>query len=216
MPRFVVVLDGAAPPEELRPLLDEAPVVAADGAAEHLRAWDRPPDVLVGDLDAVGEATLAWCREAGADVVTHPEAKRDVDGWLAVREALDRGADALVMAGTTGGRADMQLANLQLMRRAAVEAGVPVRAVEPSARVWIATPRLPVRLEAPSGTTASVLALSDEARGVRLEGFRWDLDDATVTGWDPFGVSNELRADEARVEVEAGVLAVFLVREDAL
>lgn len=215
MTRFLVLLDGDPPPDEARPLLDTSTVVAADGAARFLHAWDHAPDVLVGDLDAIPEGTLAWCRGMDVEVVRHPAAKRDVDGWLALELARDRGAQEVVVTGVEGGRVDMVLANLGLLARLAAD-GVRVTALGSTARTWIATPTHPVTLEDAVGATVSVLALGGEARGVHLTGFRWSLEDATMHPRDPYGTSNLVTDPVAEVTVGEGVLAVLQVRDSAL
>ncbi len=215
MTRFLVLLDGDPPPEEARELLGDATVVAADGAARFLHAWEHPPDVLVGDLDAIPEGTLAWCRDHDVEVQPHPRAKRDVDGWLALSLARDRGATHVTVTGVEGGRVDMVLANHMLLARLALE-GVRVDAWGATARTHLATATHPVVLEDAVGDTVSILPLGGEARGVHLAGFRWNLADATMGARDPYGTSNVVTDPVAEVTVSEGVLAVLSMRNEAL
>ena len=86
-------------------LEDDAIVIAADGGARHAAALGLALTEWVGDGDSLGEAGIADLRAAGVPVRQVAAAKDESDTELAVRRALDRGADRIVVLGGLGGGA---------------------------------------------------------------------------------------------------------------
>jgi thiamine pyrophosphokinase len=209
--RAVLVLSGDAPPAAVLEIASGARLVAVDGGGNVLAAWGRLPDVLVGDMDSIRPDVLAAFEKGGVEIKRHPALKRDTDAALAVADALAWGAEEIVLAGATGGRLDQTLANFGLVLRAA-EAGARVRLVEAEGDAWTVAPGKPLEAKGFAGRVMSVLPLSPVARGVTLTGFRWALDRATMTLGDPYGVSNVVETDDARVSVEEGVLLAVVPR----
>lgn len=208
-PRAVVVLSGPAPPpEEALAACEGAFVVAADGGGNHLAAWGRVPDVLVGDMDSIRPEVLAEFEARGVRVLRHPLRKDHADGALALEEALASGAREVVLLAATGGRLDLTLATFHLARRAAAR-GVRARAVSDEGRFWTVTPALPLALDIAAGSTVSVIPLTDVAEGVDLVGFEYPLRGARMESGDPYGVSNVALAGGQRVACASGILAVI-------
>src|SRR5258708_21719882 len=112
----------AAPPEptaRLRARLNEPArryVVAADQGAATALAFGLKPDVVIGDLDSIDEATLAELRRLGVPIDVYPRDKNATDGQLAVELALQKHPTQLLLLGFLGGpRLDQALANVLLL-----------------------------------------------------------------------------------------------------
>jgi thiamine pyrophosphokinase len=206
-PAFLVF--PGATPELVR---EHAPpgafLVAVDAGAEALRALDRPPAVLVGDLDSVTAETLAWAERRGARVERHPPQKDLTDGELALR--LVASHDEIVFLGSGGGRADHALANLHLLARAARTSRA--RAEDADARYWVATPDRPLELHLPAGATVSALPLGGPVTGITYDALAYPLTDATLEPGDTRGISNLAGPPPQRVQVRTGTLLVIAPR----
>lgn len=207
--KAVLLLGGVPPPPSARAECAGAFVVAADGGALLAEAWGVRPDVVVGDMDSIPATLFAGYEAAGVTVERHPRDKEETDARLALDLALRRGATEIVFLGATGRRFDHTVANVQLLRRAA-EAGALARAVEEDARLVAVTPDRPFEAPLAKGAIVSVLALTDRAEGVRLEGLVYPLVDATLAATVPLGVSNAAQGGPARVACRTGVLLVVL------
>ncbi|MDD2534755.1 MAG: thiamine diphosphokinase [Eubacteriales bacterium] len=129
--RLVIVLSGQILSDDgLLKLLDKQDVlICADGGARHLRRINRVPDLLVGDLDSIETADLAWLQASHVTIERYPSVKNETDAELAVVSALHRLTQnvagespvqippekiEIVFLGALGGRPDHVLAN-QLM-----------------------------------------------------------------------------------------------------
>lgn len=182
-------------------------VIAADGGALHALAAGVVPDLVVGDMDSLGEEGTRQVEERGASLERHPARKDKMDGHLAVLAARGRGVADLDLLCAAGGRLDavfalphLLLAAERLGMRAAVVAGWgEMFVVEDGTRT----------VEGEPGASVSVFPVSGSARGVTLEGFEYPLRDARLEPGDTLGFHNQLAVGEARVAVREGALLVI-------
>ena len=204
--RAVVVAGGELDPVDVA-LLDGADlVVAADAGALTLDRLGARPDVLVGDLDSIDAESVGRIRAGGTRVERHPTDKDASDTELAVEEAAAAGAERIeILAALGGSRLDHELATLLLLADPAwrdrdlriVRGGITVRALRAGERL---------ELLGGTGDTVSLLPVGGDAGGVRTRGLRWPLTGETLRLGRSRGLSNEIVAAPASVEVGSGTL----------
>ncbi len=207
--RAAVFLNGSPdPPGLIRSAAGRADlVVAADGGARHALEAGVVPDLVVGDMDSLGEELALEAERRGASLERHPARKDKMDGHLAVLAARRLGADAADLLCVTGGRISaffavphVLLAAERVGLKATVVAGWGrAFVVEDGGRTVEGVPRDGV----------SIFPLSGPASGVTLEGFAYPLHEARLEPGDTLGFHNELAGHEARVSVGSGTLLVI-------
>ena len=203
--RAVIFANGNLPNlEATRSLLrPEDTLLAADGGTRHLLALGLVPSVIVGDLDSVSEDEIRRLKESGTRFFKHPRDKNETDLELALRYAIGAGHRQLLVAGAFGGRLDQTLANLSLLADPAL-ADLEVRlddGVEEAIFV-----RSHCRVEGRSGEAVSLIPWGVPCEGVTTQGLRWPLHGERLSPDRTRGISNELLADSATVEIVAGLL----------
>ena len=207
--RAAVFLNGFAdPPDLLRRVAGRADlVVAADGGALHALAASVVPDLVVGDMDSLGEEGSRRAEERGATLERHPYRKDKMDGHLAVLAAGKRGVTDVDLLCAAGGRLDAVFALPHLLlaaERMGVRATVfavwgEMLVVEDGSRAVVGGP----------GESVSVFPLTGAAEAVTLEGFEYPLAGARIEAGDTLGFHNEMAGREARVVVGDGALLVI-------
>jgi thiamine pyrophosphokinase len=179
-------------------------VIAVDGGADHCRLWGFKPDVIVGDLDSLSPANLAFFTESGVLIERHPAQKDETDLELAIRCAIRRNAEFLVLVGVLGGRMDMTIANTLLL--AAPSFSHPRMEIwdgESTARIL----RPPVNVIAGQpGDTLSLIPIGGDASGLGTEGLVYPLKDETLRLGDSRGISNLFSETRAAIKINAGSL----------
>lgn len=206
--KVVVVASGDLDPTDAARLDGADLVVAADGGAESLDRLGRQPDLLVGDLDSTEPALVERLAGAGVRVDRHPADKESSDTELALRAAIEAGADEIVLLGAIGGdRLDHELANLLLLADPAL-AGHDVRLAHAGNSVRVLRSRESCVLDGRIGDLVTLLPIAGEATGVTTDGLRWPLDVATLQMGRSRGLSNEIVATPASVRLESGLLLV--------
>lgn len=209
--RAAVFLNGFAdPPGLLRRVARRADLVlAADGGALHALAAGVVPDLVVGDMDSLGDGGTRRVEDRGVLMERHPARKDKMDGHLAVLAARERGATDLDLLCATGGRPDAVFAIPHLLL-AAERLGVRATAVAGWGEMFVVEDGSRV-VEGRPGESLSVFPVSGVAEGVDLEGFEYPLAGARIEAGDTVGFHNELLGEEAMVAVKGG--ALFVIHE---
>jgi thiamine pyrophosphokinase len=176
-------------------------VIAADGGLRHAAALGLAPDLLVGDLDSVDDATLA--AHPGLAIERHPTDKDALDLELALDAAVARGAERITVVGGLSGRLDQTLATV-LVAQARHAAGATLDVLDGRRAVWPLRPGEARELPLLEGERFSLLALDREAR-VSVAGARYPLDEAALTRALGLGVSN-VALGPVRVRSHAGAV----------
>ena len=212
--RAAILLNGAPdPPDLLRRIAGAADlVVAADGGARYALDAGVIPDLVVGDMDSLGEAREF--EERGASLERHPVRKDKMDGHLAVLAARDRGATAADLLCAAGGRFSalfavphIMLASERMGLRTTMVAGWgDAFVIEGGSRTVSGHPR----------DSVSVFPFTGPATGVTLEGFGYPLEDARLEAGDTLGFHNELIGCAGRASVARGALLVIHERREVL
>lgn len=206
--KAVIVAHGDAAPSDRAIAAAADLLIAADGGALQCSRWSLTPQLIVGDLDSLGAKAAEQLARTGIEVRAYPPAKDESDTELALRCALDAGADEIVLLAALGGaRLDHELANVLLLadERArdasvrVVRGGTTVRAARGPGRV---------ALEGAPGDTVTLLPLGD-ASSVVTERLRYSLRGETLRAGAPRGLSNVIEERGASVALAEGVLLVI-------
>ncbi|HJQ29966.1 MAG TPA: thiamine diphosphokinase [Rubrobacter sp.] len=206
--RAAIFLNGAPDsPGLLQEVAKRADLVlAADGGARYALDAGIVPDLVVGDMDSLGEDLAREVEERGASLERHPVRKDKMDGHLAVLAARERGvreADLLCAAGGGFGA----LFAVPHILLAAERTGLRSTVVADWGRMLVVEAGVRTMEGAPHDSV-SIFPLSGPASGVTLEGFVYPLEDARLEPGDTLGFHNELIGREARISVREGALLV--------
>lgn len=204
-----IFLNGAPdPPGLLRRVADRADlVVAADGGAVYALDAGVIPDLVVGDMDSLGEARTREVEERGAVLERHPLRKDKMDGHLAVMAVRDRGATAVDLVCAAGGKFSALFAVPHIML-AAERIGLRTTLLAGWGQAFVLEEgERPIAGD--SQDSVSVFPFTGPATGVTLEGFGYPLEDARLEVGDTLGFHNELAGRRGRVSVGEGVLLVI-------
>jgi len=179
-------------------------VIAADGGLRALESIQIRPDLLIGDLDSLGEYPLP----ADVPLEKHPVEKDDTDTGIALAQGYAMGYRDFRLYGCGGGRIDHLLANFQSMARYS-KAGASVRLVDPHYDAYAVSDGTLILPPRKPGVTVSVFCHGCRADGVTLRGLKYPLDHAVLTNDYTLGVSNEHTDQPAEISVKSGTLLVI-------
>jgi thiamine pyrophosphokinase len=182
-------------------------VLGADGGAAQALAWGLEPHVVIGDMDSLPDPERSRLEARGCRFVVHPRAKDETDLELALGYAAGQGAQDIVILGALGGRLDHTLANVLLLALPVLD-GLQVRIAAGQQEAFLVRSGESLALEGNAGDLVSLLPLGGDARGVTTRGLAWALRDDTLRFGSSRGVSNEMTAATARIEVEEGHVLV--------
>ncbi|MCU1391945.1 MAG: thiN [Ilumatobacteraceae bacterium] len=211
MPHWAVIITGGSPLATgvAAHLPTERFVIAADSGLDHAIAAGIVPDLVVGDLDSVSAAGVAWARERAIPFDVYPTDKDLTDTQIALGAAWARQLHHVLLVGGGGDRLDHSISALTALGHPSLGDCRAVRAIWGTAMVHV--------LHAPGywepdiaiGQTFSLLALHGECSRVTLAGAQWPLADADIEPGSSLGVSN-VATDTVRLSVGSGVLTLVV------
>ncbi|MAU20029.1 MAG: thiamine diphosphokinase [Martelella sp.] len=208
---FTILLGGALTVDDrVLALVAGSRVIAADGGMRHAGALGVQPEVWVGDFDSTDAALVARFPDIARK--NFPPAKNLTDGALAVEEAIERGAQRIVMAGALQGeRTDHGLMNLLLALRLAGDGiDIVLTSGEEEAHPLLAGETV---VDMPEGALFSVLGVSDLA-GLSIDNAVYPLEDFALPFGAARGVSNKAKGGPVRFGLKNGAGIIILRPHD--
>lgn len=185
-------------------------IVCADGGAFHMIKFGLKPDVLIGDFDSVSKEHLEYFKEEGVEVLKYPSEKDMTDAELALETACKRNYREIIIIGGTGTRLDHSLANIftlvKLLKR-----GIKSKIVDEHNEITVIDDK--IELKKRKNTKVSLLALTENVKGITSEGLYYRLNNTTLEFDSPYAISNEFIQDTAKISIKDGLLAVVLSKD---
>ena len=183
-------------------------VICADGGASNALALGLQPQVVIGDLDSLDSNLQAQLEADGCQVLAHPARKDETDLELAMKYAVERGAQEVLILGALGNRLDHTLANVLLLALPELRS-VQARILDGRQEVFLI--RDEALVEGQVGDTLSLLPLTEQVTGIYTEGLEYPLKNGTLYLGPARGVSNTLTAPQARVWIGQGLLLAVII-----
>ena len=163
-------------------------------------------NILVGDFDSLGEIP------DDVDEVKQVPAEKDLtDTQISVELAIEKGAEEIIIVGSTAGRFDHALSILSILEKY-WESRIPIYIVNGQNRI---------RFIRNSGFIVvrsqykyfSILAADEKVKGVSIEGAKYPLKNATLMRKHQFAVSNEIVKNCALINVKKGGIYIIESRD---
>ncbi len=173
-------------------------ILAADSGYSNALALGVKPQILLGDLDSLAD------HEPPRDIelIRVPAEKDDTDTQLAVRTALERGADEIVIVGGLEGRLDHTLSSVAILEYLDQN---HIHALMTSGKNRVRFLRNNSTLIARSAYRyLSLIAADPIVKGVTLEGCKYPLKKARLSRTFQYAVSNEIVGNCAFLDVRRG------------
>jgi thiamine pyrophosphokinase len=203
--RACIVCNGEPLPEQaLRTELAKAWLrVASDGGMMQFVKLGIEPDILVGDMDSLEQASLNRLRPR--EILAFPQNKGKSDTELAIDVALERGASSIALLNATGRRVDHLFSNLVLLAK---YAGVLFLYDGEFTAFALSRLNRSSILNCGEGTIFSVFAFGEHVERLTIAGAKWEV---TGIRLEPcsLGLSNETVGSETTVSIADGILTVF-------
>lgn len=182
--------------------------VGVDRGLYHLLQDRIVPKKAFGDFDSVSEEELEWMRSFGLDFDIHPCEKDKTDLEIALDWALQQRPEEIKLFGATGGRLDHALANIQLLSRG-LDEGIPIVLIDHQNKIEMASPGT-YRLDKEAEYRyVSFLAFSKEVIGIHLQGFKYPLENQTITWGSTLCISNEITKKYGTFSFSTGILLII-------
>jgi thiamine pyrophosphokinase len=179
-------------------------LIAVDGGIDIADHYQINVHAVVGDFDSISDERQAQLQSEGVELITFPAEKDFTDLELALKIAVERGADWIRIIGGIGGRLDQTIANVYLLALPEL-AGCDVRFVAGEQTIWLLTAGTH-QIEGEQGDTLSLIPIGGSAEGITTADLYYPLHDETLIFGPARGVSNVLNTTRATVSFKSGTL----------
>jgi thiamine pyrophosphokinase len=205
--RVVIFANGILPNMEsakklLRP--DDF-LLGVDGGARLIIELGLMPDLVIGDLDSLGEDHIQKIESAHIKTHRYPANKDETDLELAIQHALELHPNSIVIVAALGGRLDQTLANIFLLTDPLLS-HVDIRLDDGVEEVFFC--RGNTQVNGKIGDTLSLIPWHIEVSGVATAGLRWILNHETLLPYKTRGISNEMTGETATIKIDSGLLLI--------
>lgn len=196
--------------EAINQITKEDFVIGVDVAAFYLLELGIAPDVAIGDFDSVTPSQMKTINEDSKEIITcKPHPKYQTDMEQAIDYAIELNPQSINLFWSTGGRFDQTLANFYLLEKLA-QKNIQGNIVDQQNRIRIINHR--VTLIPSTYKYVSLLPITASAE-VSLTGFLYDVTHQKIKRGQTLGISNEIKASQARIEVHQGSVAIIQSRD---
>ncbi len=184
-------------------------IIAANGGTRHALALGLIPSVVIGDLDSLDPVDRHVLEENQVKIIAYPQDKDETDLELALAYAIDMDCQQIRLVAALGGRLDHTFGNLSLLTDDSL-AGLDLRADDGVEEVFFA--RGQAQIHGRIGDVVSLIPWGDPVTGIHTEGLRWQLSNETLYPHKTRGISNEMIAETAEIQIKSGLLLVIHIR----
>jgi thiamine pyrophosphokinase len=180
-------------------------LIGVDRGAYWLIKHGVNPHVAIGDFDSVIKKEHAIVRRKSGKFIRYPAEKDATDMELAIEYARTLKPRTVVIYGSTGSRIDHTIGTLQLLE-SFLDTRINAIIRDQKNEVFLLTSRR--TLEKTSDFRYVSLLSYTKTALVSLRGFKYPLSYAIIHRGSTLGVSNEIVAKEAAIEVHKGTVIV--------
>lgn len=186
-------------------------IIGADKGLEYLEQLGIKPDFALGDFDSasfqIRESYIADERT----MVLNPM-KDYTDSHVALMHALEQKPECIYIFGATGSRIDHMLGNIQLLYQARL-ADVDAFMIDSTNKIQLIDNECTIKKDTQYGKYVSVIPFGQRVSGIDMQGFVYELKDATISQGETIGISNEIREEEGHITIRDGYLIVLETKD---
>ena len=181
-------------------------VICADSGLVHAEKSGISPDIVIGDFDS-----YSGILPENAEIIRSVPEKDDSDTMLAVKTAIERGAEEIRIYGALGGRFDHAFANVQTLKYA-MDRGCRAVLIDSENEIMLAEAGNH-RFQRREESYFSVFSYSEQLNVVRLSGVKYPLENRVLTASFPLGLSNEITGAYAELEIGYGTALIIFSKK---
>lgn len=181
-------------------------VISADSGYRNATLMGVHTNILIGDFDSLGNIP------DDVDEVNKVPAEKDLtDTQIAVETAIDKGADEIIIIGSTAGRLDHTMSTVAILEKY-WEKHIPMYIVNGQNRVRFIRNSCYIVVRS-RYKYFSIIAVDEKVKGISIEGAKYPLTDKTLFRNHQFAVSNEIVKNAALINVKKGGIFIIESRD---
>ena len=170
-------------------------IICADGGYTHAKAMNIKPEVVIGDMDSIGE------NDYDGEIINLPIRKDFTDSEVCVKYLLLKDFDEILMLGFTGKRVDHSMTNILLLKQIS-QAGKKGRIIDEHNEIIYAENENIIYGE--KGDIVSIIPVGTDLCGIATNGLDYPLENENLIFGQSRGVSNIMSSNKCTINISKG------------
>lgn len=180
-------------------------IICADGAVEKILKRNIYPSVVIGDFDSTSKKTIKKLKEKKIEIIKYPSEKDKTDSELALKYAIKKKYQHIIICGLIGTRIDHMLGNM-LMLGKYINEGCDITVVEHKTIIYMV--RGKIIIKGKKNDIVSLLPITKKVEGVTTNGLYYPLNNETLEFGSTRGISNYMTSSQSAIVIKRGILLV--------
>lgn len=177
--------------------VDSRFIISADSGYEKCLKLNIKPDLIIGDFDSSEKP------ETDIDTIVLPVRKDDTDTFFAVKQAVNKGFDDIIILGGIGSRFDHTYCNI-LALNYCLDNNVKASLINKYNKIEVYANDF--SFDKGEYSNFSFYSIFGDCIGLTTRGTQYDLTDYTLKSDCPLAQSNSFKADKVTVSFKSGKL----------
>jgi thiamine pyrophosphokinase len=201
--KSAIFLNGEEPSEKIIKNCRADYVICADGAYNYLKKYSTNIDIVIGDFDSINTIV-----KKGVKTLKYPIDKDMTDSELALRAAIERGANEVDFYGALGKREDHALANLGLLFYA-LDKNVDAKIITDHNIIFAANKK--ISFAAPINRFLSIVPFCSELHILNTQGLKYPIKNKILSFKSSLSISNEITSANVSIDIASGLALIIIV-----
>ncbi|MEB3011706.1 thiamine diphosphokinase [Parvimonas sp. D2] len=172
-------------------------IFCADGGANLCHELNLTPNEIWGDLDSIDKDILSFYEEKNVIIKKFPKDKDFTDSELILNHIKDKLYDKIYCIGAFGGDIDHELTNINLMFKYD-----NLFLLKENELLFKIEKEFYFKNEL--NTKISFIPFSEEIKNLKLEGFKYNIENITLKKGDSLCMSNIIQSNSAKINFDKG------------
>ncbi len=205
-------IDDAFALEQIKKIQPEL-IVGVDSGLKFLYRNQIMPTHIVGDFDSVDPTVIAFYKnETQVPIQEFDPVKDASDTEIALKLAIELGAELIWILGGTGTRLDHVMANIQMLKFA-LDVGVKAYILDKHNRISLVEREIVLEKEEAYGPYFSVFPLGGNIQDFNIKGAKYPLSNHTLQPYDSLCVSNQYLEEQVEISFRNGTIILMETRD---
>lgn len=214
--RCVIISGGAIDDnfalEQIRVIQPDI-IIGVDSGLRFLYRNQIMPTHIVGDFDSVDSEVIEFYKkETQVPIREFNPIKDASDTEIALKLAIELGAEQVWILGGTGTRLDHVMANIQMLKFA-MDAGVKAYILDRYNRISLINGETILKRCNAYGPYFSVFPLGGVVSGFSITGAKYPLKNHTLSPYDSLCVSNQYLEEKVEISFQEGIVILMETRD---
>jgi thiamine pyrophosphokinase len=193
-------------------------IICVDGALAIVDQLNIDIDYLVGDFDTISSDILDKYLKKIKDgeistILKKYQPEKDyTDTDIAIELAVQQNPSEIVLLGATGTRLDHMMSNINSLIKP-LSQNIKAFIIDEHNKIYLIHETTTLKKNQLYGPFVSLIAFSDKVSNVTLKGMKYPLVNYELTKSESIGISNEMKEEEAVIELEKGIIIVVEAKD---